>query len=102
MTEILLKLLEQIVEGCVCIIILYFLGKCSHLKNCVKFTNLQNKIPHEDLSKCEECVKLGSTYRKSCETGLEVAGDESTSQATDDLDGAICVCLHCSNIVSIL
>ena len=82
-----------------------FVGKCSHLHDCVKFTNLNNVIPHEDLSKCQECEKLIKEPSKhSSDKSLDTAEDgkieaEST-KAEKELD--LCVCLRCGNIVSAL
>ncbi|CAB4033897.1 ubiquitin carboxyl-terminal hydrolase 16 isoform X1, partial [Paramuricea clavata] len=76
-------------------------GKCSHVQECVKFTNLNNTIPHADLSKCQDCLKL-------IEKPTEASRDKKSDSVVDGNDGpdstqgeeksGICICLRCGNI----
>ncbi|XP_028416169.1 ubiquitin carboxyl-terminal hydrolase 16-like [Dendronephthya gigantea] len=72
-------------------------GKCSHIQECVKVTNLKNDIPHADLSKCLECEKLPPEDDKKLEGGKGNDNDiPDPSQSTEE--PTICVCLRCANI----
>ena len=82
-----------------------FLGKCAHVQECVKFGNLNNTIPHADLSKCSECLKLtdspsqDSNDQKSESVENGIKGSDLTQ--TDKEPDGICVCLRCGKVVSI-
>jgi hypothetical protein len=83
---------------------LYFLGKCSHVQESVKFANLNNTIPHADLSKCQDCLKLiEKSSKASCDKKSDSA--EKGNDGPDSIPGeekpGICVCLRCGDIVSI-
>ncbi len=85
--------------------VFYILGKCAHIQDCVKFTNLNNDIPHADLSKCQDCSKLITKPNDNSHDGKsESAGNGnngSDPKETEQKPAALCVCLHCGNIVRI-